>query len=322
MVKLPEQLIFMENSRAAQKKSEISMAGKLCVISGATSGVGLEAVKALAAGGADIVMVVRNENKAKTVQAAVEKEYGVSVDYILADFSDLNTVEKAAKTILQKYERIHVLINSAGMHSTRRVLNKEGVEMVFCVNHLATFLLTSLLLERMKMSAPSRIIQVNSEGHRFNGLRADDLNWEKRIYTGLRSYGASKTAQLMTVRQLAENLEGTGVTVNAMHPGEVRTNIGNNNGRLYRWFLHHVTWHFLKDPRISGQAIYYLASSEELEGVSGRFFNLTLEEKPASHALDRNLQKIIWQKSMEMTGLDQGNTESQGSYDEQADEFR
>ncbi len=303
MFKLPEQLMFIKNSKAAQKHSDESMEGKLCVISGATSGVGYEAVKAFAAGGAKIVMVVRNENKAKAVKEEIEKVYSVFVDYLIADFSDLRQVEKAAMAILDKYKRIDVLINSAGLYSTKRILNKDGFEMVFCVNHLATFLLTKLLLKRMIESSPSRIIQVNSEGHRFNGLKVNDVNWKKRIYTGLRSYGASKTAQLLTVWQWAEDLKGTGVTINAMHPGGVRTNIGNNNGKLYRWFLHHITWHFLKDPEISGEAIYYLASANELSKMSGKFFNLTIEETPAKHALDPQKQKEIWGLSLKMAGF-------------------
>lgn len=302
-MKFPDQLMFILNDMAEQKCSNESMSGKLCVISGATSGVGLEAAKALAAGGANIVMVARNESKAKTIKQEIERKYSVEVDYFLADFSDLRQVEKAALAIADQYSKIDVLINSAGIHSTQRVLNQDGLEMVFCVNHLAPFLLTQLLLNNMIQSAPSRIIQVNSEGHRFKGLNLNDLNWEKRIYTGLRSYGASKTAQLLTVWQMAENLKGTGVTINAMHPGGVRTNIGNNNGWLYRWFLHNVTWHFLKDPKISGQALYYLASAKELSHVTGRFFNLTIEEKPAAHALDRENQRKIWNISVEMTDL-------------------
>jgi len=302
-MKFPEQLMFIKNDMAVQKHSDESMSGKLCVVSGATSGVGYEAVKALAAGGANIVMVVRNENKAKAVKEEIEKKHSVVVDYFLADFSDLQQVEKAALAIVDKYPRIDVLINSAGIHLTKRVLNQDGFEMVFCVNHLAPFLFTQLLMNKMIQSSPSRIIQVNSEGHRFNGLNLNDLNWQKRIYTGLRSYGASKTAQLLTVWQMAENLKGTGVTINAMHPGGVRTNIGNNNGGLYRWFLHNVTWHFLKNPKISGDALYYLASAKELSQVSGKFFNLTIEEKPAEHALNQENQRKIWDLSMKMTSL-------------------
>ena len=300
---LPEQLMFIKNGKAIQKKSNESMSGKLAVISGSTSGVGYEALKKLAQGGANIVMVCRNEEKARKIKIEVETQYNISVDYFLADFSDLDQVRLAAKAILDKYQKIDVLINSAGIHSTKKKYNKDGYELVFCVNHLATFLFTKLLLKRMIESSPSRIIQVNSEGHRFNGLKINDLNWKKRIYTGLRSYGASKTAQLYTVWELAKELENTGVTINAMHPGGVKTNIGSNNGKLYRWFLHHVTWHFLKDPEISGDALYYLASAKELDKVSGKFFNLTIDEKHAKHTLNPKKQKQIWDLSMEMTGL-------------------
>jgi NAD(P)-dependent dehydrogenase (short-subunit alcohol dehydrogenase family) len=302
-MKFPEQLMFIKNDRTEQKHSDESMSRKLCVVSGATSGVGYEAVKALAAGGANICMVVRNETKAIAVKEEIEKKHSVVVDYFLADFSDLKQVEKVALAIVDKYPRIDVLINSAGIHSTKRILNPDGFEMVFCVNHLAPFLFTQLLMNKMIHSSPSRIIQVNSEGHRFNGLNLNDLNWEKRFYTGLRSYGASKTAQLLTVWQIAENLKGTGVTINAMHPGGVRTNIGHNNGRLYRWFLHNVTWHFLKNPKISGDALYYLAAAKELSQTSGKFFNLTIEEKPAAHALDLESQRKTWELSMKMTSL-------------------
>ena len=301
--KIPDELIFIKNRKAVQKTSEERLDGKICVVSGATGGIGYEAVKALAKGGANIVMVVRNRSKAKSLKKYMEEKYSVSVDYFIADFLDLEQVKEAANGILNKYPKIDILVNSVGIHSTKRKINKDGIESVFCVNHLSTFLLTKLLLKRLIESSPSRIIQVNSEGHRFNGLNIEDINWEKRFYTGLRSYGASKTAQLLTVWQFAKILEGTGVTINALHPGGVRTNIGNNNGKLYKWFLHHVTWHFLKDPKISGEAIYYLASSSELENLSGLFFNLTNEEKPARHALDRDMQKKIWDLSLEITGL-------------------
>jgi retinol dehydrogenase-13 len=302
-LKLPDELNFMENRKAVQKKSNVSMAGKVCIISGATSGVGLEASKRLARAAAHIVMVCRNQEKAERISGEIRTRWKVPVDIIIADFSRLEEVRKAAEVILSNYPKIDVLINSAGLHVTKRTYTTEGFEMVFCVNHLAPFLLTQLLIDRLKESAPARILQVNSEGHRFNGLDPEDLDWKKRHYTGLRSYGASKTAQLLTVWELADRLKGSGVTINALHPGDVKTNIGNNNGWLYKWFLHHVTWHFLKDPAISGEAIYYLASAPEISDVSGRFFNLTIDEKPAAHALDRSMGKRIWELSMKMTGL-------------------
>ena len=302
-IELPDELMFLKNSKALQHKSHDPMTGKVCVITGATSGVGLAALKQLSKAGAHTIMVCRNREKAETVRQEIISNYSVPVDIIIADFSSLDDVRKAAGMILSAYPRIDVLINSAGMHSTKRTYTKDGFETVFCVNHLASFLFTQLLLDRMIESAPSRIIQVNSEGHRFNGLDPDDLGWKRRRYTGLKGYGASKVAQLLTVWEFADRLQGTGVTINAMHPGDVRTNIGNNNGRLYNFFLHHVTWHFLKDPVISGDALYYLASDEELSNTSGRFFHLTIEEKPEKHAMDREMGKRIWDISKKMTGL-------------------
>jgi retinol dehydrogenase-13 len=305
--KLPDELVFLENRRAIQKSTSASMAGKVCVVSGSTSGVGLEAIKHLARGNAAIVMVCRNLEKAERIRKEIVSEFKVPVDIVLADFSDLANVRKAAEILLKSYPRIDVLINSAGLHSTTRILTREGFELVFCVNHLAPFLLTHLLLGRMKHSAPARIIQVNSEGHRFGGLNLNDLNWEHRPYIGLRAYGASKVAQLLTTWEFADRLKGSGMTINAMHPGDVKTNIGNNNGPLYRWFLHNVTWHTLKDPVISGEALYYLAAAPEMADVSGRFFHLTIDEKPTPPALDRTAGKQVWRISEKLCGISEEN---------------
>lgn len=303
---MPDELMFLENRRASQKTTAASMAGRVCVVSGATSGVGLEAVRRLARANAHIVMICRNPGKAEAVRRDLLSHTGAAVDSVVADFSDLATVRSAAGTLLENYPRIDVLINSAGLFSTSRTLTREGFETVFCVNHLAPFLLTHLLLERLVQSAPARIIQVNSEGHRFGGLDLDDLSWERRRYGGYRSYGASKIAQLLTTWEFADRLQGAGVTINAMHPGDVRTNIGMNNGPLYRWFQNHVIWHTLKDPVISGEALYYLAAAPEMAHVSGRFFHLTIDENPAAPALDRELGRRVWDVSMRLTGLTPG----------------
>jgi len=301
--KLPDELIFIENKRAIQKNTNTSMAGKVCVVSGSTSGVGLEAVKSLARGGAHIVMVCRNPRKAEAIRTEIVSQHNVGVDIIPSDFSDLDDVRKAADILIKDYPQIDVLINSVGLYSTTRSTTRDGFETVFCVNHLAPFLLTYLLIDRLKQSAPARIIQVNSEGHRFGGLDLNDLNWERRPYMGLRGYGASKVAQLLTTWEFADRLKESGVTINAMHPGDVKTNIGNNNGPLYRWYLHHIIWRTLKDPVISGEALYYLAAAPELAEVSGRFFHLTIDEKPAAHALDREKGRKVWELSMRLTGL-------------------
>ena len=302
-LKLPDELMFIENRRANQKTTTASMTGQVCVISGATSGVGLEAARRLARAGAHIIMVCRNPGKAEAVRKELLARYGAPADVVIADFSDLTTVRAAAGILLRNYPRIDVLINSAGLFSTTRTITTGGFETVFCVNHLAPLLLTHLLRERLIQSAPARIIQVSSEGHRFGGLDLDDLSWERRRYGGYRSYGASKIAQLLTTWEFADRLRGTGVTINAMHPGDVRTNIGMNNGPLYRWFQRNIIWHTLKEPIISGEALYYLAAAPELTDVSGRFFHLTVEEKPAAPALDREMGRRVWDVSIELTGL-------------------
>lgn len=298
-----DDLAFLKKRKTKQHANTETLKCKTCVVSGATSGVGLEIVKQLARGGADIVMVCRNKDKAEKIKSELLKQYNAQIDIVTTDFSLLDEVRKTADIICQKYDTVDVLINSAGLHSTKRRLTADGNELVFQVNHIASFLFTMLLLDKLNNSEQGRIIQVNSEGHRFGGLNLSDLNWEKRHYTGLRAYGASKTAQIMTVMTLADKLRNTNITINAMHPGGVRTNIGNNNGLLYRAWQRAVIWHFLKDPVISGNALYYLAAAPELEKTTGRYFFLTSDEKPMQHALDETTRSLIWDKSLELAGI-------------------
>jgi NAD(P)-dependent dehydrogenase (short-subunit alcohol dehydrogenase family) len=304
-MKLPEELQFMANARKPQKTTDAQLDGQRVVLTGATSGVGYEAAKRLSQAGANLVLVCRNPEKASRVQKELDEANRTQVDVVLADFSRLDEVRRAADEILTRFPRIDVLINNAGVHRTQRTLTEAGFETVFCVNHLASFLLTRLLLDRLIESAPTRIIQVNSEGHRFGGLDLDDLNWDQRRYTGLKGYGAARTAQLLTVWELAERLEGSGVTINAMHPGAVRSNLGmdKQNDWFYRIYKGYFLSLFLKPAEISGNALYYLAAAPEMWEVSGKFFNLTIEEKPAAHALDRDLGKRVWRVSEELTDL-------------------
>lgn len=304
---LPEELNFITVGRLPQKQSNEPMDGKICVITGTTSGVGYEAAIRLAKAGAKIVMIVRNRDKAKKLCDEIRALSPYEPDYFVANFSKLKRVKEAAEDILAKYPKIDILINNVGVHMTTRQLTVDGNEMAFGVNHLASFLITSLLLKRMVENAPSRIIYVNSEGHRFNGLKPDDLTWANRRYKGLAGYGASKIAQLMTVWELNDLLKGKGVTINAMHPGAVKSHIGHNNGKLYNLYSRYIVQPMLKDPKISGEAIYYLASAPEIAEVSGKFFNLTNEEIPAKHARDRVVGKLIFEASKKLTHLDKEN---------------
>ncbi|HSK67810.1 MAG TPA: SDR family NAD(P)-dependent oxidoreductase [Candidatus Limnocylindria bacterium] len=298
-----EDLAFFRSGRAVQRTTAQGMAGKVCVVSGATSGVGLAAARRLAQGGASLVLVSRNPEKAEAVREELAREHGASVELVTADFCDLESVRRAAAGIRARHPKIDVLINSAGVYSTRRRLTKDGNETVFQVSHIAAFLLTALLLEPLRRGGGGRVVQVNSEGHRFGGLDLSDLDWKRRFYVGLRAYGASKIAQIMTVRTLARMLSGTGVTVNAMHPGGVKTAIGLNNGFFYRTWQSLVIRPLLKDPAISGEALYFLAAAPEMEGVTGKYFHLTVEERPLTFAMDETVAAQVWDKTLELAGL-------------------
>jgi retinol dehydrogenase-13 len=300
-MRLPEELQFIENSRLPQKTTKARVDGKICVITGATSGVGYETARQLARGGAYLVLVCRNKEKALRVQSEMERDFGAKSDIFIADFLELAQVRRAAMEISQKYPKINILINNAGMFNTRRRLTPDGNEMVFQVIHLAAFLFTKTLTKNLKAGAPSRILDINSEGHRFGGLNINDLNWSKRPYIDLRSYGAAKTAQLLAAWEFADQLKGSGVTINAMHPGAVRTNIGMNNGFLYLFYNRYVLWWFLTNPGVAGEEIYYLLAAPDMENVSGKFFNKTIEEKPATHAQSRELSRKIWEISELLT---------------------
>ena len=292
-----------ENNGAVQLHSDIRMDGRLCVVTGCTSGIGWEAARRFAAYGARVVMVNRNVEKSQRACEQLRAEFDAECAFAIADFADLAQVRQVSRQLVASHDRIDVLVNNVGMHSTTLTRTIDGLEKVFCVNHLASFILTWTLLETMKRTAPSRIIQVNSQGHRFGGLDVDDLDWRRRHYTGLRGYGASKTAQLLTVWRFSEILAGSGVTINAMHPGAVRSNIGSNNGPLYRWYKDRILEKTLGDPSIAGQAIHYLATAPDLQSISGRYFNLTHPEKPAPHALDREVGHVVWEKSLQLAGL-------------------
>lgn len=297
------------NGKRKPMESTRSMSGRLCIITGATSGVGKEAARRLYSYGADLILVNRNDRKSELLidELQAENPEGGFIRHIRADLSLLEETQHALIQILQLLDEIKrpldVLINNAGIHMTRRELSIEGHEKVFAVNHLSPFLITRSLLPVFHKQNGGRIIQVNSQGHRFSGLRLDDLDWKKRPYIGLRGYGAAKTAQLLCCWETADALAaaGSGVSINAMHPGAVRSSVGMNNGRIYRWFQERFIQPGLDDPEISGIAIHWLASDPLLEGVSGRYFNLTTEEKPAPHALDREVGGKIYRISMEIT---------------------
>ena len=296
---------MFRNARAVQRKSDASLAGKLAVITGATSGIGLAVARRFAREGCSLVLVCRNREKAGAVAAELKADFGIRVDIAIADFSDLESVRRAADELATRFPSMDILINNAGAYSTTRKLTPAGYELVFCVIHLASFLLTVKLLPVLLARPQARIIDVNSQGHRFGGLDPEDLDWERRKwrYQGLRGYGAAKTAQLLTIWELAGRLRGTGVTINALHPGAVKSNIGKDNGPFYRWWSRIFVQPGLAEPEVSSDAIHWLAADPSMKGQSGGYYNLTLPEKPAPHALDRELRRIVFARSLALCGL-------------------
>jgi retinol dehydrogenase-13 len=296
---------MIKNNRRDPKICTDDFKDRLVVISGATSGIGYLTARKFASHGAGLLCINRNEKKSSILKAEIEKEFGVSCEYIIADLSNLQDIHRAAEKLRKIDIPIDVLIHNAGVYLTRRELTAEGFDKMFVVHHLSSFMINILLSERLKSHEGARIILVNSEGHRFAawGLRLDDLNWEKRRYSGLKSYGSAKLAQLLSMLVFDEYFRPAGVTINAMHPGAVRSESGQENGAFYRWIKSHLYDKILRPTEIASESIYYLGVSKEMEGVSGKFFNLTTEEEPAPPALDKKAAYEIWKKSVEMTKI-------------------
>lgn len=296
---------MIRNGRLYPKICQDDFKTKLVVLTGATSGIGYLTARKYASHGADLLCINRNQKKSEALKHEIESEFGVRCDFKIADLSNLKDIEGVAGELSRLEKPIDVLIHNAGIYLTRRELTPEGYDKVFVVHHLSSFMINTLLSEKLKSQGNARIILVSSEGHRFAawGLRLDDLNWEKRHYSGLKSYGSAKLAQLLSMLIFADHFRPWGATINAMHPGAVRSETGRENGPVYRWIKKHIYNKILRPTEIAAEAIYYLGVSDEMEGVSGKFFNLTTEEDPAPPALDKEAAYELWEKNLEMTGV-------------------
>ncbi len=298
-------LAMIKNNRSDSKICSEDFKNKFVVISGATSGIGYYTAKKFAAKGANLICINRNIQKSKDLCREIESEFGVKCDYLIADLSILKDIYQVAEQLINYNTPIDVMIHNAGIYLTKKEVTNDGLEKVFVVHHLSSFIINYLLMDKLKSQQQARIIMVGSEGHRFAawGIHIDDLNWEKHRYSGLKSYGTAKTAQLLSMIVFDEKFKNTGVTINTVHPGAVKSETGQENGPVYRWFKKNFLDKTLKSPEISAEALYYLGVAKEIEAVSGKFFNLTTEEEPAPPALDKEVAYELWNKSMELAGL-------------------
>ncbi|XHH10291.1 MAG: SDR family NAD(P)-dependent oxidoreductase [Candidatus Bathyarchaeia archaeon] len=293
------------NNKAVPKICKDDFKNKSVVITGATSGIGYYTAREYASHGANIICINRNKEKSRKLSEEITNDFKVKCEYKIADFTHISEIKQVGKQLLESNLNIDVLIHNAGIHSTKKVLTKDNNEMVFQVIYLGSFILNYMLKNKLKNQKKARIIFVNSEGYRFAifGLNLEDLNWKKHRYSSLSSYGSAKTAQLLSMIIFNQYFQDSGVTINACHPGQVKTNIGENNGRLYRFYKHHFVNRSSKSPQISADALYYLGVSKDVDKVSGKFFNLTTEEQLAPHALDKEIAESLWRESCRLGGF-------------------
>lgn len=274
------------------------MDGKICLVTGATSGIGSATALMLAQQGAHLIVAGRSPEKCTaTIRQIKQRTGNPDVEFLVADLSAQKEVRRLAQEFKQRYSQLHVLVNNAGALFMRRELSEDGIEMTFALNHLGYFLLTNLLLDTLKASAPARVVNVSSDAHTGTGMDFTNLQ-----FSGWRAYQQSKLANILFTYELARRLEGSGVTVNALHPGVVASNFGANNGAMSR-ALRRVADLFSISNEEGAKTSIYLASSPEVDGISGQYFVKKRAVRSSKASYDAAAATKLWQISEEMTGL-------------------
>ena len=279
------------------------MSGKVCLVTGANAGIGRSTAIGLARMGATVVMVCRNRERGETAQTEIADESGNhEVDLLIADLSSQGSVRKLARTFTSKYPQLHVLINNAGAITRRRRLTVDGIETQFAVNHLAPFLLTNLLLDTLKESAPARVVTVSSQVHSKSPLDFDDLSSD-REYTASQVYRKTKLANILFTYELARRLEGTGVTANCLHPGVIATKLLDD----YMGGSHDAGFgsgeSIGDSPEEGAAAVRHVATSPDIGSISGKYFYDYAVRETAPVTYDEEHAKRLWDVSAELTGL-------------------
>jgi retinol dehydrogenase 14 len=278
------------------------MAAKTVLVTGATGGIGRATAMRLAAMGANVAITgrdrARTEGAAREIRAAGRGE----VDVFVADLSSQSEVRRLADEVLQTYPRIDVLVNNVGGYWNTRHVTADGLEHTFALNHLAPFLLTKLLLDRLKQSAPSRVVTVASNAQALGRIDFDDLQGE-RSYSGSRAYNQSKLANVLFTYELARRLQASAVTANALHPGVVRTSFGAEDPRGIQRLIIPFARPFMKTPAQGAATSIHLASAPDLEQVTGRYFANSKPKRSSKRSYDEAAAARLWQVSADLVGL-------------------
>ncbi|HSP20098.1 MAG TPA: SDR family oxidoreductase [Myxococcaceae bacterium] len=277
-------------------------AARVCLLTGATLGIGRAAAEALAPLGLELVLVARDRPRLEALAAELRaRTPGAKVAVLAGDLSRTSEVRRIAAEFRASHARLHLLLNNAGALFARREVTPEGRERTFALNHLAYFVLTQELLPLLKASAPSRIVNVSSDAHLGMRLDFDDLDDARGRYRPFVAYGRSKLMNLLFTRELARRLEGSGVTANTMHPGFVRTGFGRNNagmlGTVVKWGQA-----FARTPEKGAETLVYLATSPDVEGVSGKYFHDMRERRSSRASQDMEAARRLWDVSAQLVG--------------------
>ncbi len=274
------------------------MKNKIILITGATSGIGKETAKGLAQLGATIVFTTRDQNKGLEIKnELIQETNNKNIDLIYCDLASFESIRKCCNEFKIRYNQLHVLINNAGIWDYKRRVSKDGIENTFATNYLAPFLMTNLLLDVLKKSSPSRIINITSGLH-SGTIHFDDLEFKQK-FSGMKAYAHSKLAIILYTKLLAKKLEGTGVTVNCVNPGMSKTNLGRDAGAFSRAMFRLLG----KDPKKGAETSIYLASSKEVENITGEYFENKKIHKSSEESNNMETAKKLWDISKKYVKL-------------------
>ena len=289
------------------------MERKVCIVTGANAGIGLETARGLATQGAVVVMVCRNEERGNVAVEDIKASTGNSqIHLLLADLSSQSQIRELARTFQSQFERLDILVNNAGVFLPKYQATEDGIEATFAINHLAYFLLTHLLLDTLHATSSSRIVNVSSNAHRsgrihFSSIDSEQNTGSSKFYNGYVAYAQSKLANVLFTYELAKRLGDSHVTCNALHPGVVATNIANHGMSFFSVFFRLFKPFFLS-PTSGAETSLYVATSSDIEGVTGKYYDNQTESRSSQISYDEELSQNLWTLSCALTGLEEQDT--------------